>query len=66
MVTISEKELSIIAQLTKELVQLSTGPVNVSELFGALLFELYAFRGNYGKDEALIGEDACTPTTKNH
>lgn len=66
MVTISEKELSIIAQLTKELTQLSGGPVNAIELFGALLFELYAFRDNYGKDEALIGEDVCTSTTKNH
>ena len=66
MVTISEKELSIIAQLTKELTQLSREPVNVMELFGGLLFELYAFRDNYGKDEPLIGEDICTPTTKNH
>ena len=66
MVTISEKELSIIAQLTKELTQLSTGPVNAIELFGGLLFELYAFRDNYGKNESLPGEDVCTLTTKSH
>ena len=65
MVTISEKELSILAQLALEMNKINPSR-DGTEIFGSLMFDLYAFKDGYGKDEPLIGEEICTPTTKSH